>query len=44
MSLLARARSRRPEAGFVPDFVETLAPLLPEIARRGIKVVSTAAA
>ena len=40
LSLLARARSRRPEAGFVPDFVETLAPLLPEIARRGIKVVS----
>jgi hypothetical protein len=42
MSLLARARMKAPEAGFPPDFVAYLKGSLPEIARRGIKVVSNA--
>lgn len=42
MSLLARARAKNPELGYPPDFVETLAPLLPAIAERGIRVVSNA--
>jgi hypothetical protein len=42
MSLLARARARKPELGYVPDFVAALAPLLPEIRRKGIRVVSNA--
>ena len=40
MSLLARIRARKPELGYVPDFIEAVAPLLPEIKRRGIRVVS----
>jgi len=40
MSLLARARMKDANAGFPPDFVAYLKPSLPEIARRGIKVVS----
>jgi hypothetical protein len=42
MSLLARARLKDPDAGFPPDFVAYLKRPLPEIARRGIKVVSNA--
>ena len=42
MSLLARARARKPELGYVPDFVEAVAPLLPEIKQKGIRVVSNA--
>ena len=42
MSLLARARARKPELGYVPDFVEAIAPLLPEIKQKGIRVVSNA--
>ena len=40
MSLLARARMKDPNAGFPPDFVAYLKRSLPEIAKRGIKVVS----
>ncbi|MET0278980.1 MAG: acyclic terpene utilization AtuA family protein [Pseudorhodoplanes sp.] len=40
MSLLARARLKDANAGFPPDFVAYLKRSLPEIARRGIKVVS----
>jgi hypothetical protein len=40
MSLLARAKLKDPDAGFPPDFVAYLKRSLPEIARRGIKVVS----
>ncbi len=42
MSLLARARARKPELGYVPDFVEAIAPLLPEIKQKGIRLVSNA--
>src|SRR3954453_1345998 len=40
MSLLARIRARKPELGYVPDFIEQVVPLLPEIRKRGIRVVS----
>ena len=42
MSLLARARARKPELGYVPDLVEAIAPLLPEIKQKGIRIVSNA--
>jgi len=42
MSLLARARARKPELGYVPDFVEAVAPLLSEIKRKSIRIVSNA--
>lgn len=42
MSLLARAKLKNPAAGYTPDFVSAIAPLLPEIAVRGIKVVVNA--
>lgn len=44
MSLLARARMKDPNAGFPPDFVAYLKHSLPEIAKRGIKVVSNGGA
>jgi acyclic terpene utilization AtuA family protein len=40
MSLLARARLKDPEAGYAPDCVAYLEPVLPTIARTGVKVVS----
>lgn len=40
MSLLARAKARKPELGYVPDFIEAIAPLLSDIKQRGIRVVS----
>ena len=43
-ALLARARAKDPEAGFVGDFITTIQPVLPEIAKRGIKVVTNAGA
>jgi Acyclic terpene utilisation family protein AtuA len=42
MSLLARARAKNSEGGFPQDFVDALVPLLPEIKRQGIRVVSNA--
>jgi hypothetical protein len=42
MSLLARARARKPELGYVPDFVEAIVPLLPEIKQKRIRIVSNA--
>ncbi len=42
MSLLARARDRKPELGYVPDFVAAIAPHLTEIARQKIRIVSNA--
>lgn len=43
-ALLARARAKDPEAGFVADAVATIAPVLTEVAERGIKVVTNAGA
>ena len=40
MSLLARARARKPELGYVPDLIEALVPLLAEIKQKNIRVVS----
>ena len=43
MSILARARRRRPELGYATDFVDgVMSSLAIEIARRGIKVVANA--
>jgi Acyclic terpene utilisation family protein AtuA len=42
MSLLARVRAKNPEGGFPQDFIDALVPLLPEIKRQGIRVVSNA--
>src|SRR6201995_4065852 len=44
MALLARARAKDPDAGFVPDAIRVLAPRLKEIHERGIKVVTNAGA
>ena len=40
MSLLAAVRNKRPELGFCPDFLESTAPHLAEIKRRGIRLVT----
>ncbi|MDB4988630.1 MAG: terpene utilization protein AtuA [Myxococcaceae bacterium] len=43
MSLLARARQKRPELGYAPDFVSAvMEPLAAEIAARNIKVIANA--
>jgi hypothetical protein len=42
MSLLARARLKSPDGGFPADFIAYLKDSLPELAGRGIKVVSNA--
>lgn len=42
MSLMARARAKTPESGYAPDFVKALAPWLPDIKAKGIKVVANA--
>ncbi|MEO8124752.1 MAG: acyclic terpene utilization AtuA family protein, partial [Burkholderiales bacterium] len=43
MSVLVRARAKSPEAGYARDFVDrVMKPLLPEIQRRGIRVVANA--
>ena len=42
MSLLARAKAKKPELGYATDFVGAMRPLLPDIARQGIKVVCNA--
>jgi hypothetical protein len=42
MSLLARIHARKAELGYVPDFIESVAPLLAEIKTRGIRVVTNA--
>jgi hypothetical protein len=44
MALLARARAKDPEAGYVPDAVRVIAPRLRDIHARGIKVVTNAGA
>ncbi len=42
MALLARARTKSPDAGFVPDFISAMATHLPAIRAQGIKVVTNA--
>lgn len=42
MSILTRMRRKSDDAGYARDFVAMLAPHLPEIARRGIRVVANA--
>ena len=44
MALLARARAKDREAGYVPDALRVLEPRLKEIHERGIKVVTNAGA
>jgi Acyclic terpene utilisation family protein AtuA len=44
MALLARARAKDPQAGYIADFISTIAPVLPEVADRGIKIVANAGA
>ena len=42
MSLLARARMKDPAAGYPADFIAYLKTVLPEIARRGVKLATNA--
>jgi len=40
MSLLVAAKSKNPQLGFTPDFLESIAPHLGEIKKQGIRIVT----
>ena len=40
MALLARTRAKVPDGGFIPDWLASIKPLLPQIAEQGIKLVT----
>ncbi|MDN2566656.1 DUF1446 domain-containing protein [Aquibium sp. A9E412] len=40
MALLARARARAPDGGYIPDWLAAVRPLLPQISRQGIRLVT----
>ncbi|MEO3387916.1 acyclic terpene utilization AtuA family protein [Mesorhizobium sp. CAU 1741] len=40
MALLARAKAKTPDGGYIPDWLASVKPLLPEIKRQGIKLVT----
>lgn len=42
MSLLQKARSKDPKAGYAADFIRAVAPHLPKISERGIKLLANA--
>lgn len=42
MSLMARARAKKPELGYATDFPKVIAALAPQLAEQGIKVVTNA--
>ena len=44
MALLARAQAKDPSAGYIPDAIAALTPVLGEISRRDIKIVTNAGA
>lgn len=40
MALLARAKAKAPDGGYIPDWLASVKPLLPEIKRQGIKLIT----
>lgn len=40
MALLARARAKAPDGGFIPDWLASVKPLLPQIRQRNIKLIT----
>lgn len=40
MALLARAKAKAPDGGYIPDWLASVKPLLPEIKRQGIRLVT----
>lgn len=40
MALLARAKAKAPDGGYIPDWLASVKPLLPEIKRQGIRLIT----
>lgn len=40
MALLARAKAKTPDGGYIPDWLASVKPLLPEIKRQGIRLIT----